>query len=252
MLQYFNINFAHLWCTIAPRWFPTKEKRQKRMWSEILLQVQVKKKKRDVSCCCQVKQQNKQKWVAVLEEMGADGHEAANSLCQCLTHSGELWPSWKAGPRLNDWAFQSELPQKEKRKKKRGSRVSDCWSWIEFWQVATGKGPARSPEGVMWVCAHWVLISQVQSIFMLLCTDVTYGKPKQGSRATFEGKTFFLKEVNQLQCRLCNKSSSTNKYFLQPTSTFRDEMNLFYWSEPSLTQEKLRTNWKQHEVIKPT
>lgn len=45
MLQYFNINFAHLWCTIAPRWFPTKEKRQKRMWSEILLQVQVKKKR---------------------------------------------------------------------------------------------------------------------------------------------------------------------------------------------------------------
>lgn len=73
----------------------------------------------------------------------ADGHEAANRSCQCLTHSRELSPAWKSGLRVHEWVFQSELHRNG------GGWVTDCWSSIEFWQVATCTGPARSLEDVL-------------------------------------------------------------------------------------------------------
>lgn len=53
------------------------------------------------------------------------------------------------------------------------SRVSGCWSRIEFWQVAPCKGPAGSVEDVLHGREHlsWYLAASIN--FMVVCADFT-------------------------------------------------------------------------------
>lgn len=99
--------FAHLWCTIAPRWFPT-ERKENQLTSEKHGEIMFKS---NIFNICSRMKTN----VSVLEGTGADGYGPANPSCWCLTHSRGLSLAWKSGLRVYEWVFQSEAFGKRER-----------------------------------------------------------------------------------------------------------------------------------------
>lgn len=135
---------AYLWCTIALRWFPTERKRGEstpiNMW-QIIWDHGLKYSRCTTNICPSDRQRSSKmrKNESVVEGTALPilhvcGWPAAGGFHQHGNRAASVWVS-----------VSIRAAQKERG----SSRVSDCWSWIEFWQVAPSKGPAGSLEDVL-------------------------------------------------------------------------------------------------------
>lgn len=78
-----------------------------------------------------------------LEGTGTDGCGPANPACVWPTARG-LHPHGNKACECMSVSVSIRAVQTE-----RQPRVTGCWYWIEFWQVAPSKGPAGSLEDVL-------------------------------------------------------------------------------------------------------